>query len=792
MSSVLPARPGGRHFSLAARIASIARALQIRISTSKITGHIDEARDGVLFGWARESGASKRRLLVDVFIDGKFVGQGLAHLFRKDILEAGLADGRYGFEMLVGAALRHDLHEVRAYALGNQRVELASPASRGEATEIATLKDYLRSTFSSALTGSGEAAEIRPPKSGRRQEMLFARRAVPGPTNYVAHAASRDGCFAEDEVALLKNYLMDYGQRRGRMRAPLAAADIVLLNAGPADDAPLAKSKAQEMFARADEKDDFEAAFVWATYESVVLGVEDCLIPQAHRAVLSALDKTSGVAPFPLSRFMRRLVDGLPRAGALDTSSESQRRLAWLTLALFATAMPHVLNYVPAEWIERFIAPERDGISPFDRELKSVFGATEYSATRWRADIARAGYDLARGGFVSFTARGDRIWSAALPRSNAPLVDVQLIGPFSRRLGISDSCRALAAALQRTGHSARLCDYTLDHPNSMRSVEELPLERPGPARITVLHLNLEDIPAAIAYLPNLFDDTRLIAFPYIELSRLDEVHWLGLKLVDEIWAASRFLADTFASRAPTHLVGTACKSLFAVGRAEARRRAYGNLVDVDDFVFLTAGDALSGVHRKNPIGAIAAFRQAFPDDARVKLIVKSHSRAHIGSQQERDVWDAIAETAQFDSRILLMDRVVSDDEMAALLEGANCLVSLHRAEGFGYHLIEAMKLGTPVIATAYSGNLDFCTPETAFLVDYFLRPVAPGEYPRVSRAQTWAEPDPASAVAALRAVHGDAVLRTHKIAAARTLVDRDFSTEAFAARIASRIKELLK
>lgn len=783
----------GARSSLARRIGAAARAVFGARRARTPTGHIDEAVGGVLFGWAHAPGARHRRLPVDVFIDGRFVGQGLAHLFRQDLRDAGLGDGRYGFELLVGEALPPDLRGVRAYALGNRRVELASAASARDTSDVATAVDYLRATFAHISTAGQTPAEPLPPprESGRRWATLFARRPGAGSTNYVAHVVARDGLGAAGDADVLRDYLLRYARRRGRMRAPLAADDISLLNTGPTADAPLARSRAQAMLSRTEPSDDLEAAFVWAAYESASLGVEDCLVPQAQRAFLAAPEENGGETPFPLSRFMRRFLDGLPCLRSLDGGEESQRRLAWLTLTLFATVMPHVLNFLPVAWLERFMAPDQQGVASFDREMQSVFGATGYSAARWRADIARAGYDLARGDFASFTSRGDRIWSAALARGHASAVDVQLIGPFGRRLGISDSCRALAAALQTTGYSLRLCDYTLDHPNDPRSAEGLALEGPGPARVTLLHLNFEDIPAAIAYLPDVFEETRLVAFPYLELSRPDVAHRLGLELVDEIWAASRFIADALASRAPTHLLGTACKPLAAIGRAAARNLVYGDTAKADDFVFLTAGDALSGFHRKNPMGAIAAFRDAFPNDMGVRLVVKTHSRARVGAKEEREAWNAIAQAAQGDPRIVLMDRVVSDDEMAAFLEGADCLVSLHRAEGFGYHLIEAMKLGTPVVATAYSGNLDFCTPETAFLVGYALKPIAPGEYPRASAGQTWAEPDPSSAVAALRAVRDNAAQRAGKIAAARALVERDFSTEAFAARVASRIAEIL-
>ena len=788
--------PAGGRPSIAARIGARARAMLDRARGRAIAGHVDAAREGVLYGWAWRADAPDCRLLVDIFVEGRFVGQALAHLDRPDLRDAGIGDGRYGFELLVGDRLTSDLRGVRAFALaGRRRVELMSPASRRETTSIGDPQDYLRATFAGLLARDGCEASppARAPQSAHpRWERLLAPSAPGGPTNYIAHIAHREGIASDsDKGRLLRDYLLRYGRRRGRMRAPLSAGDIAYLTAGPNGDAPLAPGRAQALLGRGARNDDLAAVCAWAIYDSASLGVEDCLVPASHRRALATPDSASESMTAPLSPFMRRFLAGSPALTTIPWDDEAGRKLAWFALLLFATVMPQVLNYMPAEGVARFALAGAPDEAAFDDFLAKLFGATGYSTARWRADIARAGYDLARQDFASRTQDGGRLYAAARPAPEAPLVDVQLVGPFTRRLGVSDSCRALASALQQTGRSLRLCDYTLDHPNTSRDSGPLALAPPGPARVTILHLNLEDIPAAIAYWPDVFTDTRLVAFPYLELSKPEAVHRLGLELVDEVWAASRFIADTLGSHAPTHLLGTACKPVAAIGRSAARSRAFGTSIDKEAFVFLTAGDAYSGAHRKNPLVAIAAFRAAFPDETDVRLVVKTHSRQRIGEASERETWQAVDQAVQNDPRILLMDRVLEDDEMAALLEGADCLVSLHRAEGFGYHLIEAMRLGAPVVATAYSGNLDFCTPQTAWLVDCALRPIVAGEYPRASADQTWAEPDLASAVAALHAVRCEAQTRALKTAAARELVARDFSTDALAARVGTRLARCL-
>lgn len=787
MSSLSPPSASARP-PFAARLGGFVRALFGRQPRAAIRGHVDEASDGVLYGWAFQPDAPDRRLCVDVLIDGRFVGQARAHLFRQDLLNAGYGNGRYGFELLIGDTLPADLDGVRAFALGERRSELASPDSRQENRAILGVDDYLRATLSGLVSDSQtNAPEGRVAlQESPRWTALFRPVDAAGPSAYVRQIARRDGFENTDPVDELLDYLKRYSRRRGRMRAPLSSTDIALLTEARVDRSEA--GRAERALPRARAGDEFEAAWSWAIHEAAAWAVEDCLVPEPQLETLRKVDITQDD---PLSRSMRHFVSVVPFLAALDLQDVQNRRRVWLWMLLMSVSTPHVLRTLPRDSLARFITPDEQGRTRFDETLAQVFGPTCYSAARWRADIARMGYDLDRGAFSSIAPTGDRIWSAAQTLRDAPRVDVQLIGPFSRQLGISDSCRSLAAALQAGGRSLRLCDYVLDHPNAARDCGDLPLELPGPARITILHLNLEDAPTALAYLPDVFTDTRLVVFPYLEVPAIGASRRLGLELADEFWAASRFIANALSPNAPTFHVGTACKPLRSIGRAAARAQAYGGLAGEDDFVVLTAGDAFSGVRRKNPLGAVRAFREAFEDDPRARLVIKTHSRDQVAAPAERETWDAIMTAMREDPRILMLDRIVSDDEMAALLEGADCLLSLHRAEGFGYHMLEAMKLGTPVVATAWSGNLDFCTPETAFLVDFEPTQIHPGDYGATSAGLSWAEPDHASAVAALRRLRGDTAERGRKTAAARAMVDRDFSTGAFAVRVEQRLSDLL-
>ena len=243
-------------------------------------------------------------------------------------------------------------------------------------------------------------------------------------------------------------------------------------------------------------------------------------------------------------------------------------------MLLFAARAPHYLRFIPPDWLEAFVSPQ-NGVAPFDEESRRLFGAGGVDAARWRASIESLGYDYGAKRFRSRMPSGHRAHSAALPAPDEETVDIQLIGPFSRQLGIADSCRALAAALERLDHSVRLCDFTLDYPNRIRA-DATPLPTTlGRAKINILHLNLEELPSAIAYLPDVWSNSRLIGFPYLEMPTPHPAQMLGLTLVDELWSASSFTTQALAGHRPTYTVGTSARPVRkARTRGGARARLW--------------------------------------------------------------------------------------------------------------------------------------------------------------------------------------------------------------------------
>ena len=166
-------------------------------------------------------------------------------------------------------------------------------------------------------------------------------------------------------------------------------------------------------------------------------------------------------------------------------------------------------------------------------------------------------------------------------------------------------------------------------------------------------------------------------------------------------------------------------------------RAYFGLPD-DRFLLLFFFDFRSFIQRKNPWAALRAFTTAFQDNvsAPVSLAIKMNGTEACPD----DYRDFLDSDAVRDPRVILIDRVMDGGEIKELVRLCDCFLSLHRSEGFGRGLAEAMYFGKPVIATGYSGNLDFMNEANSCLVDCTLIPVGTDEYP-YGAGQRWAEPD---------------------------------------------------
>jgi glycosyltransferase involved in cell wall biosynthesis len=212
--------------------------------------------------------------------------------------------------------------------------------------------------------------------------------------------------------------------------------------------------------------------------------------------------------------------------------------------------------------------------------------------------------------------------------------------------------------------------------------------------------------------------------------------------VDELWGISRYTAQAYASApCPVHAMPL-CVDVSELG---PQTRADFGLPE-DRFLFVFSFDHNSTLTRKNPLAVVRAFQRAFPQGAPepVGLVIKA---SHV--KPEAAAWKALAELMHGDPRIHLINRTLRRPEVLALYKACDCYVSLHRAEGFGRGIAEALLLGKQVVATGFSGNMDFCDEGRVGLVSYRMAALAPTDYFH-GEGQHWAEPSIEHAAARLR------------------------------------------
>ena len=311
---------------------------------------------------------------------------------------------------------------------------------------------------------------------------------------------------------------------------------------------------------------------------------------------------------------------------------------------------------------------------------------------------------------------------------------VNLVGYAKGQFGIGEDVRMAALALQAAGIPFTI--YNVEPGREVCQGDESAVDHISDALPYSVNVfcttGIETARLAAVHGLKLFDGRYSIGYWPWELPEWPTSWHHAYNLVDEVWASSRFIYDAFAKSCPKP-VRHMPMAVDVEPTAGLTRRDFQ--LPEERFLFVFSFDFLSSLARKNPEACILAFQKAFPHgDDSVGLVVKA-MRATV----DNPFWKELLEKVECDSRITIVNKTLERDAVLDLYRACDCFVSLHRSEGFGRGIAEAMMLGKPVITTGYSGNMDFTHEDNAGIVKYKISSVKEEHYP-YGEGLSWAEP----------------------------------------------------
>lgn len=315
-------------------------------------------------------------------------------------------------------------------------------------------------------------------------------------------------------------------------------------------------------------------------------------------------------------------------------------------------------------------------------------------------------------------------------------------------LGLGEGARGVVAALASKGVAVRAWDVSerLGHPRQLDHGDIVdPAAGPG---VVIAHMNPPELLQLIATDSTPFEGKRVIGYWAWELPAIPDLWKPAFRYVDEIWAPSRFTADAIRRAAPRRRTVHVAPHPVVMSQALPDRARFG--LASDRVIVLCAFDLRSTLARKNPVAALEAFRLAAGRARQgATLVFKTVGGAQAPAALAT-LRAAIGETPD----VVVIDKALSATDRDRLLASCDILLSLHRSEGFGLLLAEAMAAGKAVVATGWSGNLDFMDDRTSALVPYTLTAVDDPQ--GIYRGGLWAEADVEAAATALVELIDDA------------------------------------
>lgn len=363
---------------------------------------------------------------------------------------------------------------------------------------------------------------------------------------------------------------------------------------------------------------------------------------------------------------------------------------------------------------------------------------------------------------------------------------INLIGNIRGDNGLGQSMRLVADILTTAKVDYTIHNFYVPPGGSMTNSDyDERITQDFPYNINLIHVNASEFTVAFMQLGQpLWDGRYNIAYWLWELEAFPQ-EWLNnLNLVDEIWTPAAFISNTLR-RYTDKPVRTIPYPVTAPTKDCYDRTYFG--LPKERFLFLMMFDSGSVMERKNPLGTIEAFKKAFGMDNReVGIVIKINEP----EQSEEDIRYIHSVLRGYDN-IYIICKTLSKTEVNSLIQCVDVFVSLHRAEGFGLVLAEAMLVGTPTIATNWSGNTEFMNDKVACMVDYKMIALEK-DLPPFKKGYQWADADIGQAALYMKKLFEEPAFYERIKRDAGTYIREHLSMERSVALVEKRLKEILE
>lgn len=362
---------------------------------------------------------------------------------------------------------------------------------------------------------------------------------------------------------------------------------------------------------------------------------------------------------------------------------------------------------------------------------------------------------------------------------------VNLIGNIRAETGLGQSCRLVADELEASGIPYSIFQY--DQLGIMTEGRyqkyENKISNELPYNINLIHINPHEL--GLAFLQKherIWNDRYNIGFWLWELEDFPDEWVPCFHCVDEIWTPSKFITDSIQKKTDLKVVTVPYHVGLEIPENEKYDYRKQFCLPKDKFLFLMMYDRTSLTERKNPKAVIEAFNMAFTKDEGAGLVIK------INNPSEKEI-ELIRSMLPEHRSVYFITEILKRQQVNELIYCVDAVVSLHRAEGFGLVLAEAMLLGTPTIATNWSSNTEFMTEETSCMVDAKLVTLDKdiGSFKKGNR---WAEPDVKQAAEYMRRLFEEPEFYCMCSEKARNYIEQHLSIEGVVQSINARIKDI--